>query len=44
MRGAPFPCEGERVMTADERSPKPRFFFVRIFYNDYYAEELFTNI
>lgn len=26
MRGAPFPCEGERVMTADERSPKPRFF------------------
>lgn len=43
MRGAPFPCEGERVMTADERSPKPRF-LSRIFYNDYYAEELFTNI
>ena len=26
MIGAPFPCKGERVMTADERSPKPRFF------------------
>lgn len=27
MRGAPFSCKGERVMPADERSPKPRFFF-----------------
>lgn len=30
MRGAPFSCEGERVMTADERSPKPRFFYLAI--------------
>lgn len=28
MRGAPFPCEGERVMTVDARSPKPRFFYL----------------
>ena len=27
MRGAPFPYKGERVMTVDARSPKPRFFF-----------------
>lgn len=36
MIGAPYICKGERVMTADERSPKPRFFRIRN--NDYYAE------